>query len=107
MWVCNLVTRHILKAVNINDVLTVDKKTNVLFLGKEIITEEEKKLLHAEAVEFKKTRLYSILLNTPAHHAQDILFKKLTSTDDFWASKMMLYNIDVQEKIIERLESLK
>lgn len=107
LWLLNWVTRGLLKAVVEQDVITVDTKTNSLFIGSDLLTEEEKKSLRGEAQEFKKTRLYSVLINTPRHYAHENLFNKLTTLDHVWSGKMMLYSLDLQEKIVDRLSTLK
>jgi hypothetical protein len=107
IWALNWVCRNLLKAVVLDDVLTVDSKTNTLFLGKDLLTEGQRRQLRQEAKDFERTLLYSILMNTPANQARKIVFERSVSFDDIWSGKMMLYTIDLQEKIVQKLSTIK
>lgn len=107
LWALYWVTKHLLKALTVRDIVTVDEKTRVLFVGKEMMSEAEKHLLKGEAIQFQNMRLYSVLLQTPAHYAQEMLFKKIMNPEDIWTPKIMLHTVDIQEKIVDKLSSLK
>ncbi len=106
IWALNWVCRHLLKAVVVSDVITFQPDTSTVYLNREELTDIEKRVLREEAHQFRQTRLYSILINTLAWHAQKVIFEKQKSFDDVWSGKMILYCTDVQKKIVDRLSTL-
>jgi hypothetical protein len=99
----NLLLKHLLKAIVLSDVLKMDEKTGVMTLGGEKLTENELRGLKEEAGYIKRTRLWSVLTNTLQDQAHTVMFQKSKNWEDMVTGKTMLYNIDIQEKIIDML----
>lgn len=90
-------------AVKAEDVLTVSTKSGSIFLGKDKITDGEFKNLQEEASYLKNTRIWSVLTNTLRDQAKKTMFEKSKNWDDMVTGKAMLYNIGVQENIVDIL----
>lgn len=85
--------------------MRIDTAGNV-YLGGEKVTDQLAKELKQEANIMKELRLWNILTNTPKHQAKEVMFTKSKTFDDMMAGKMMLYTVDVQENIVNRLTRL-
>lgn len=90
-------------AVKTEDIITISTKVGAIFLGKDKITDSEFKNLQEEASYLKNTRIWSILTNTLRDQAKKTMFEKSQNWDDMRFGKAMLYNIGVQENIVEIL----
>lgn len=71
------------------------------------LTEVESRVLKEEAVYLTKTELWGIFQNTLTETARKVMFEKSKDFDDMRTGKAMLYNLDVQKKIIEKILELK
>ena len=78
----------------------------ILTIQGRVLDKGERQLLREEAKMLVKMRLWSILTNTLKAQAQKTMFEKAETFDDMVAGKTMLYNIDIQEKIVAILENL-
>jgi len=72
------------------------KKIDVAYLGK----------LKQEASILKETELWKIFDNTLRSHAHKMMFVKSETFDDVMAGKLMLYNLDIQKKIVDTLAEI-
>lgn len=99
----NWLLRHLTKTVVPEDILLVDKGTSVVYLGGIKMSDTETKNLREEAMFISKTRLWSILTSTLRAEAQEVMFNKSKDFEDMRSGKLMLYCIDVQDKIINKL----
>jgi hypothetical protein len=81
------------------DIMTIDKLGKIKIDGIEI-SEGEKIALIEEAKFFRESRLYKIMMNTPKKMAMEAMYNLSQSYDDMKSGKMMLYNLSVQEKLI-------
>lgn len=102
----NQLTKDLLCVVVPEDVVTTDKQGQ-LFIGGTKLTAMEVGSLKSEAEFLVKTRLWSILTNSLKDQAMKVMFERSTTFDDMRAGKMMLYNLNVQEKIIYALLTVK
>lgn len=107
----NWLLKHLLCAVTEQDVLSIlqDRlgKTIRLYLGKEQITDGEYLTLLEEAKFLEKTRLWSILTNSLAEQAKLRMFEQAKTSEDLYFGKAMLYCIDTQKKLIDRIKTYK
>lgn len=89
-------------------ILLLETKNNkkVLTLGGEQIPENLLSELKEEAITFKKMKLHSLFQETLKGQAYGIMFEKSKDFDDMKTGKMMLYNLGVQENIIELLHKI-
>lgn len=75
-----------------------------MFIQGKKITDSELKMLKEESSYILRTRLWSILTNSLKDQAKKSMFERSKSWEDMLFGKAMLYNLDVQEKIIELIE---
>lgn len=100
--IANWLLRHLLNAIIVEDVLTVDKGR--IFLGDELITDNERHNLREEIKFIEKTRFWQICQETLKATAQEKMFNKSVDFDDMKFGKTMLYNLDIQRKLIDILK---
>jgi hypothetical protein len=101
-WLWNWVFEFLTKPVKIEQVIMVNEIGQVKIDGR-IISGGELKALQEEAKAFQIFRLKTVLLNTPKSIAETRMFTDSKSWDDMLAGKLMLYVIDVQETIIQKI----
>lgn len=87
-----------------DDVITFDKIGNA-YVNSEKLDETQLDVLKSEAAFIVKSRLWTLITNSLAETAKKTMFEKSESFDDMMSGKMLLYAIDVQRKIIEKLLS--
>src|SRR5205814_2275131 len=75
-WLKNALLSHLLKAVVAEDVITTNK--NGLLIGKNIITEEERRQLQAEVKALHGFRIWSLMTNSVRYIAHDKIFNRST-----------------------------
>jgi hypothetical protein len=66
------------------------------------ITKELAGVLREEAKAMSGMGLWQIMQHTLAEDARERMFKNSTNFDDMRNGKMMLYNLDIQQKILDR-----
>ncbi len=66
-----------------------------------MITQGEVNQIKEELKYIKHTRAWAIMQGTLADEARKSLFEKAKNSDDMMAGKMLLYALDVQQKILE------
>lgn len=96
--------RWVFVEVRPEDVITF--KGGKIYLGKNEATDQETQNLIAEAVFFKESRLYQVLISSLGDKAKQKMFEKSETWEDMLGGKLMLYNLDVQKQIVELLASL-
>ena len=94
-------------SVNPEMVVTYDARHNLVFVGGEQISHSEALSLKAEAKYLRKTRLWSLMQETLRDHAIQTITTKSMSWEDMKSGKLMLYNLGVQEKIVEAVDKYK
>lgn len=103
----NWLLKTVLRAISVQDVMRIDERSRKIFLGGEIIDEKQLRMLREEAGYIKRTFLWKVLTNTLAEQARLTMFTHSKSWEDMLIGKMMLYNIDVQEKVLETILTTK
>jgi hypothetical protein len=98
----NWLLSELLCAQVVEDIITQDKQKNI-YIGGEKITQQELKVIQEEIKFVKETRLWSIINETIKADAQRKMFVSAKTTDDLFAGKMMLYNLDLINKCISVL----
>ena len=91
--------------VDSKDIYTV-AKTGGIYIGELPITKDELKSLQEEIKFLEKTRIWSILVNTMAEKAKEIMFEKSETFEDMRTGKAMLLNIRQMKKIMAELKSV-
>ncbi len=85
-------------AVKLEEVFT--EKGRKLFLGNNPLTDQQAQILKDEAIQFKKTALYSVFYETLKHQAINKGLSLSQNYEDILASKMILYNLEEMRKIV-------
>lgn len=93
-----------LRAVDPHSIITKSAEGK-LMLGREVLTNEQKKSLKEEWSFIKMTKLWQIWQNTLADTARTTMFEKSNSFEDMRTGKAMLFNLDIQKKIGELIEA--
>lgn len=99
--------RKLTCSVDPDMVLTYDKKTNLIFLKGEQISYSEAISLQQEVKFLKNTRIWSIMQETLKSHAYDTMVTKSKTFEDMRSGKLMLYNLNIQDKITSAVERFK
>jgi len=73
----------------------------VLYLGKEKITDQELKVLQAEAKVFKSMRLWSILNETAKQIVYDRGWKESTTMEHLNTAKTMYSILEFQQSVVD------
>jgi hypothetical protein len=78
-------------------------RKKILTIGNEQLTPELTRILKEEAAYVKRTMLWGLFQNTIAETARKTMFENSKDFDDIRTGKALLYNLDLQKKIIERI----
>lgn len=104
----NWLLKHLLCAVVEQDVMSIlqDKsgRTIRLILGGEQIADGEWKTLLEEAKFLEKTRLWAVITNSLVEQAKIRMFEQSKSDADMMFGKAVLYTIDLQKKLVQRIK---
>lgn len=89
--------------VDMEKILTSNKQGQVFLNGVQI---ESKKLeqLKGEVIMLSNSLLWDIIVNTLEHQAQEIGWMKSKEIQDLMNAKMISYTVDVQRKILQKIE---
>ena len=99
----NFILKEYLGAIVLDDILTIDKNKNKVFLNGLEVADNHLGRLIEEARTLKTYNIWSIIQNTLADNARKKMFEKSTSFEDMFWGKTMLYNLDVIQKIVDQL----
>jgi hypothetical protein len=102
----NYLLKSLLNAVVAEQVARVSKDDKLLIEGKEITLDEAQSLL-AEVQFIKETRFWAICQNTLKEQAQKSIFDNAKVYDDIVWGKALLYNLDLQLRIMEIIKGYK
>lgn len=99
-----------LKAVNPDNVFKIEvnaqgKTTGRAFLGCKIIESSEASVLREEARIIKELKLWSVFKDTLTEQAKQVMFEKSESFDDMKYGKAILFCVDLEENIRNRMEN--
>lgn len=75
-------------------------------IGGKVQKPDELKAYKAEAKYILDSRVWSLLENTLKSQAQKVIFEKSKDFNDCTSGKLMLYNLDVQKKILQRISTV-
>ncbi len=82
-------------------------KDNKVYLNEKLIDEKLLDRLKADARMYHNTELWKLMTETLMQDAQIRMFNNATDFQDMMNGKMVLYTIDVQQKMIEKLRAIK
>jgi hypothetical protein len=102
-------TSHLLSVVEEKYVITqvnVEGGRGYYLLNGEKIPVAYLAKLKQEASILKETELWKIFDNTLRSHAHKMIFVKSETYEDVVSGKLMLYNLDIQKKIVDTLAGI-
>jgi hypothetical protein len=98
-WLCS----KVFLAPNPDFILRIDN--GKMYLQGQEITKELAGQLREEAKTLDRFSLWFIMQSTLAEDARERMFKNSTSFDDMRNGKMMLFNLDIMQKILLRAKN--
>ena len=99
----NYLLSHFVKVLIPQDVIRDVK--GVLYLGKEKVTDQELKVLQAEAKALKSMRLWSILNETVKQKVFDRGWKESTTMEHLNTAKTMYSVLEFQESVVNIIKN--
>jgi hypothetical protein len=93
--------------VDEKSIVTIDKTKGLVFIGGERVDEGRLMNLKTESEFFMNSELWKVLNETIRYMAYDTAFVKSTKWEDVLSSKMWLYHLDIQKKLMETFKSYK
>lgn len=103
----NWLISYLYCAVTPDKVCTINKQSNQVFINGRLLTAQELADLKVEAERMKNSKLWAILTDTLVFQAQQRMFNASKNEIDMIAGKMMLWNLDVQKQIIEKIDIMR
>jgi hypothetical protein len=97
----NYLLRSIVKVIIPDDIIRV--KNNQVYLGSQVITEQEKKTLQAEAKALESMRLWSIMNESIKQLCYEKGWRDSTTLEQLNISKSMYSVLETQRSIVERI----
>jgi len=97
----------LLGVVDENFVVTLDKKTGLVFMGGVRLEEQQILNLRSEANAITAMQIWPMLSETLKKQAQETIFNKSTEWADVVNGKVMLYCLSLQQKILDIFKSYK
>ncbi len=101
----NRLLNYLLNTITIDELHTYNPKTGKHYLNSIELTEDEAANIGQQARNYRETLLYKILSSTVKNKAQKAMFEKSMSFDDMISGKMILFAIDLQDKIMDKFEA--
>lgn len=95
---------QMLSIVDMNHVISIDKKNGILYLGKERASDAQLANLKAEAEFLAQSSIWKLLHETPKELAHRTMFVSSESLDDLKKGKAMLYTLDNQQNVVHLLQ---
>ncbi len=105
--ISNKLLSHLLGAITIDEIVTQDAKTKVILVDKVPLSIDDLKQLNAEIKALEGSRIWKLLLHTTKNKAEERIFNQSVTIDDIHFGKAMLYNLSLQQSIIDVIKSKK
>ena len=91
---------QLLSFADLNKIVTYNKDAGIIFIGSRRLEPAEIVALKGEADFLLQSNLWSIIGETLKDIACKTMFEKSTTFDDMRSGKMMLYNLSIQNNIL-------
>lgn len=102
----NWALKKLFPVFNLENVLTVDKAGR-LYLNKKLVDGKKLANLKEQVRLVKNSELWSIMSETLLYQAQQTMFNESKTLQDLMNGKMICYTVDVQSKILEKIDKAK
>lgn len=96
---------EMLGSVDYKKVVTFNKEIGAIYIGKDRADDSRIANLKSEAEFLMQSDLWRLLSESVRHLAYEMMFVKSQSLNDLLAGKMLLFNLDSQQKTIDLLRS--
>ena len=113
IWVINQLMHYVCNGLTVDDLMKVTVKRTVegknvhtVQIGHEVLKPEEVKLLGEQARLLKKLNVWTKLVAHMRSQATDDMVNKSRIVDDMVFAKAMLYTLQVQDEVLERIASV-
>ncbi len=103
--IINYLLKYLLNAVVISDIIKIEK--GKIYIDDKEVDEMELRSLRAEIKALEGFRIWHIITQTLKKDAYERGFVSATNMEHLNTSKIMLYNLDIQQKIINALKEKK
>lgn len=101
----NYLTKHLLKAITVNDILRVEE--NKVYIGKRKLSREDIASLQDQAEVLQRSMLWELIENDIRWTASDLMLEKALNERDIVFGKAMIYNFSLMQTFLTRLKLLK
>lgn len=95
----------LLAPANLHNIVTFNSETGQIYIGGELADDGVLGNLKSEAEFFLASNLWGLLNDTPRELAQRSMFVSGESLDDMKKGRSILYTLDTQRKIVDKLIS--
>lgn len=82
-------------------------KNGIMYLNGVVIDKKKLDQLRSEAIMLRRSLLWEIVVNSLNQQAQEVGWTKSKELQDLMNGKMISYTLDIQEKIIQKIERAK
>lgn len=103
---CSVSPEDIIYTINPQESLKVGKPAG-LYLGSELISPEELKMMKQEAIALENMKIWTVMQETIRADAMKRGFENATSFDDLKTCKLMLYNLDIINSTLKVIRNKK
>ena len=93
--------KELFTPVNLRDVVTLDRKGGIIYIGGVRADDSRLQNLHAEAEFFVESDLWRVINETAKQLAQMSMFVAGDSIEDMKKGRAVLFTLDSQRKIVE------
>ena len=96
--------RNVLLSVTSDMIMTYDANKKVAFINGTPVSSKDMRQLKDEAKYFMKSKLYNVLMTSPADNARKVMNEKAISFDDMRHGKIMLHTLSTQNSILDVID---
>lgn len=104
LFFVNYLTRHLVKAIGEEDIITITGKR--YFINRRKLSEEEMDMLKAQAESFLDSDLYRLMKKDVEFQAYLRMGAKATVPEDITFGKAVFYALSLIDQYLQRMKSL-
>jgi hypothetical protein len=101
-WLWNWVFSYLTKPVKLDHIITYNSTSGQIYMDGRLVSAAEVKSLQEQVKAFNMMSLKTVLLNTPKTVAESQIYNS-KSMDEMIGGKLVLYTLDLQETILQRI----
>src|SRR5690348_16740978 len=103
--ILNFILKHLFASVTLDDIVSVDPRTNEIRIDGVLITANELRQMKAEIKALEGFRIWHVISSSTKNKAEEFLFTKAKVIDDMNFGKAMLFNLDLQNSIMKVIKN--